>query len=68
MTELLERAILELKALSVKEQDRIAGIILEELGGDRSCNEAMNSSSQEDFAQAAEYVLNKNAELYRRLT
>lgn len=68
MTELLERAILELKALSVKEQDRIAGIILEELGGDRSCDKTINNSPQEDFAQAAEYVLNKNAELYRRLT
>jgi len=42
-------------------------MILEEMEGDRCLDRSLVKSSQGDFAQTVDYVLNKNTELYRRL-
>lgn len=44
MTELLERAIARLKALSESEQDAIAAMILEEIEDDRRWDESFSRS------------------------
>ncbi len=45
MTELLERAIARLQALSESEQDAIAAMILEEIEDDRRWDESFSRSS-----------------------
>jgi hypothetical protein len=67
MTELLERAIFELKALSAGEQDRIAVMILEELEDDRLWDRSFANSpdvlAQLAASAMAEYRAGKTQEL-----
>ena len=58
-------AIPEKPMLRLKELAEVAGIAPEELL--RLSVEQWLSDPKEDFAQAATYLLKKNAELYRRL-
>ena len=53
MTQLLERALSEVKKLSVAEQDAIAAIILEEIADERRWDEAF-ARSQDQLAKLAE--------------
>lgn len=55
----------EERALRLEELARKAGVSPEEFL--RSSVEEWLARAGNDFAQAADYVLNKNAELYRRL-
>ena len=67
MTELLERAIARLKALSSSEQDAIATMILEELEDDRRWDESLTRSpdllAKLAAKSMAEYHAGKTQEL-----
>jgi len=67
MTQLLERAIAQLKTRSIDEQDAIAAMILEELEGDRRWDESFarspNFLAQMAAAAMEEYHAGQTQEL-----